>query len=548
MRIIETMRTFHNTSTLKKESNRKNSDKACKEIAKKILNNESTLSDLNKLKLNSCKKYGLETLPKNSEILLRLETLKKERILKKIRIKNVRSISGINIVSVMSDPLDCPHGRCAYCPQEKGVPNSYTGHEPAAMRGIQNEFDPFRQVSSRLEQLQAIGHSINKIELIIQGGTFPATPIYYQKNFVKRCLDAITGLNSNNLKEAKHNAENSELKNVGITVETRPDWGKENNVDLMLDLGITRVEVGIQILDEDIYSIVERGHTIGDVIKSFQVIKDSGLKIVAHMMPGLPGSDIDKDLHNFKRLFSEDEFKPDMIKIYPCLVLKGTKIHKWWLEGKYKPYDTTEAAGLIANIKEMIPPWTRIMRIQRDIPTGLIIDGVKKSNLRQIVQERLKKRGSKCRCIRCREVGHKMIREGLIPKDDEISLQKITYKASKGTEIFISYEDLVRDILIGYLRLRIPSESAHRSEITDKPSSLIREIHVYGSLVPVGKHIDEDWQHKGYGKGLISEAERVSVEEFDITKILVTSALGVKKYFERFGYLHDGPYMSKILR
>ncbi|MCW3975898.1 MAG: tRNA uridine(34) 5-carboxymethylaminomethyl modification radical SAM/GNAT enzyme Elp3 [Candidatus Bathyarchaeota archaeon] len=526
----------------------KNSDKACREIAKELLHNKKKISELNKLKLDRCKKYGLEILPKNSEILLSLESVEKEEISKKIRIKNVRSISGINIVSVMSKPFDCPHGRCAYCPQESGVPNSYTGHEPAAMRGLQNGFDPFRQVSNRLAQLKAIGHSINKVELIIQGGTFPAMAVDYQKNFVKQSLDAIIGSNSKSIEDAKNKAETSELKNVGITVETRPDWGKEDNVDLMLDLGVTRVEVGVQTLDDNIHRLIERGHATKDVTKSFQVIKDSGLKIVAHMMPGLPDSNMDKDLDSFKRLFTEEEFKPDMIKIYPCLVLKGTKIYKWWLEGKYKPYDTNEAAELIVKIKEMVPPWVRIMRIQRDIPTGLIEDGVKKSNLRQIVQERMKERGLKCRCIRCREVGHRMMREGLLPKDGEISLQKTIYRASKGIEIFISCEDSIRDILIGYLRLRIPSELAHRSEITNNTSSLIREVHVYGPLVPVGKHTDEDWQHKGYGKELISEAERISLEDFDRDKILVTSALGVRKYFERFSYISDGPYMSKILR
>jgi elongator complex protein 3 len=370
----------------------------------------------------------------------------------------------------------------------------------------------------------------------------------YQKNFIKQSLDAITGLNSKNIEDAKKKAEISELKNVGITVETRPDWGKESNIDLMLDLGVTRVEVGVQTLDDDIYNLVERGHTTKDVIKSFRVIKDSGLKIVAHMMPGLPGSNMDKDLKSFERLFTEEEFKPDMIKIYPCLVLKGTKVYEWWLDGKYKPYDTNEAAELIVKIKEKVPPWARIMRIQRDIPIGFIEDGVMKSNLRQIVQEKMKERGLKCRCIRCREVGHKMMGEDLLPEDNEISLKKTIYGASKGTEIFLSFEDSVRDILIGYLRLRIPSESAHRSEIKNKASSLIRELHVYGPLVPVGKHTDEDWQHKGYGKRLISEAERLSLEDYDRDKILVTSALGVRKYFERFGYVRDGPYMSKILK
>ncbi len=541
---------FQTTKTSEKKVNCNDKDVAiaCKEIAKKILSDKKETFELNKLKLQSCKKYNLKVLPKNSEILIELNPVEKEEILEKIRIKNVRSISGINIVAVMSKPIDCPHGRCAYCPQEDGVPNSYTGYEPAAMRGIQNEYDPFKQVSNRLAQLKAIGHSINKIELIIQGGTFPATQKEYQEYFIQRCLDGITGLNSKNLEEAKNNAEKSEIKNVGITVETRPDWGHYDHVDMMLKMGVTRVEVGVQTLNSRIYQNLERGHSLQDVTKSFQVIKDSGLKIVAHMMPGLPGSSKKEDIENFKRLFTDPEFKPDMIKIYPCLVLKGTEIYKWWLEGRYKPYDNDEAAELIAKIKEFTPHWVRIMRIQRDIPTGLIIDGVKKSNLRQIVHSKMIENGTRCRCIRCREVGHQLMRGSLLPKNCDITLNITKYEASHGTEIFISYDDLVRDILIGYLRLRIPSKFAHRPEATIKNSSLIREIHVYGPLVPVGKYVKEYWQHKGYGKRLISEAERISIEEFDREKILVTSALGVKEYFKKIGYIRDGPYMSKILR
>ncbi len=538
---------------------RKNSDKqkiclekvhadnlACNEIAKKLLSEKKSI-ELNKLKIESCKKFGLMVLPKNSEILEQFNSIEKEEVREIIRIKNVRSISGINIVSVMSKPIECPHGRCSYCPHEAGVPNSYTGHEPAAMRGLQNFFDPFNQVSNRLAQLRDIGHIVNKVELIVQGGTFPATPIEYQTNFIHRCLDAITDSYSKDLEEAKKKAEESEVKNVGITVETRPDWAKERHVDLMLDMGVTRVELGVQTLNDNIYAVVNRGHSVNDVVKSFQVIKDAGLKIVAHMMPGLPGSDIDMDLETFKRLFSKQEFKPDMIKIYPCLVLKGTELYEWWLNGAYKPYTTEEAAELVTKIKEIVPPWIRIMRIQRDIPIGQIVDGVKRSNLRQIVQEKLKMKDSVCRCIRCREVGHKMLKDGISPDIEEISLETYEYKSSGGIEIFISFEDNINDILIGYLRLRVPSELAHRSEVANNNSSLIREIHVYGPLVPVGGYSLEGWQHRGYGKRLILEAERTSIERYDMDKILVTSALGVKKYFEKIGYRHDGPYMSKIL-
>jgi len=522
--------------------------KVCDEIAEKLMEKEGESIELNRLKIKSCKKYGLNVLPKNSEILLHLDSIQKEKISKEVRIKNVRSISGINVVSVMSTPFDCPHGRCAYCPQEENVPNSYTGYEPAAMRGLQNAYDPYKQASSRIAQLRAIGHDASKVELIIQGGTFPATPINYQKQFIKNCIDAITGQTSKNLEDAKRKAEISKTKNVGITFETRPDWAKQNHIDTMLEMGVTRIELGIQTLYDDIYQKNDRGHSVNDVIESFQIIKDSALKIVAHMMPGLPGSNIERDLEAFRQLFSDNRFKPDMVKIYPCLVLKGTKVYEWWSQGHYQPYDTEQTVELISRIKEIIPPWIRIMRIQRDIPVGQIMDGVKKGNLREIVQAELKERGLECRCIRCREVGHKLMKEGLEPDPADILLKTREYESSNGTELFISFEDIKKDILIGYLRLRIPSEKAHRLEIKNNESSLIRELHVYGPLIPVGKYKNEGWQHKGYGKKLISEAERISVEKFDREKILAMSALGVKKYFMKFGYKHDGPYMSKILR
>ena len=548
---FKTMRKPNNNSFLSKidlcKKNNAN-NLACREIADKLLNNNKESIELNKLKVQSCRKFGLNTIPKNSEILSYFNPSEKEEFSSKVKIKNVRSVSGINVVSVMSAPSECPHGRCAYCPQEKGVPNSYTGYEPAAMRGLQNEFDPSNQVSSRIAQLKAIGHNVNKVELIIQGGTFPATPIEYQKEFIKNCLDAITNSNSKHLEDAKENAEVSKVKNVGITFETRPDWAMENHIDLMLNIGVTRIELGVQTLSDDIYQIIDRGHSVADVVKSFRVIKDSALKVVAHMMLGLPGSNINRDLETFKRLFFDQEFKPDMIKIYPCLVLKGTKVYEWWLKGQYKPYDTEEAAELVVQIKKITPPWVRIMRIQRDIPLGHIVDGVEKGNLRQIAQTKLKERNLKCRCIRCREVGHKMMKEGLEPDPDKISLMSDEYESSDGTEVFISIQDPIKDILIGYLRLRIPSDAAHRPEIVGRGSSLIRELHVYGPLIPVGKYQTEGWQHKGYGKQLVSEGERISIEKYDKNEILVMSALGVKEYFMKLGYKHNGPYMSKILR
>jgi len=451
----------------------------------------------------------------------------------------------------MTKPHPCPQPEpCAYCPggPTHGVPQSYTGFEPAAMRGLQNSFNPYSQVKSRIEQLTAIGHRVDKIELIIMGGTFPSTPFEYQAWFVQRCLDAITGKTSATLEEAKANAEKSRVRNVGITVETRPDWAKEPHVDAMLGMGVTRVELGVQNPDDEIYRLVGRTHSVLDVVEATRIAKDAGLKVVYHLMPGMPGSSRVKDLEAFKRVFEDSGFKPDMVKVYPCLVLDGTRACEWYRMGMYEPFSTEEAAGLVADVKRFVPVWVRVMRVQRDIPAGLIVAGVDKSNLRQVVQRRLVERGERCRCIRCREVGHRVAFDGVKPDVGKVQVLVNRYAASEGQEIFISAEDVANDVLVGYLRLRVPSAKAHRPEIAATRSAIVRELHVYGPLVPVGKHLAEAWQHKGYGAVLLGEAERVAREEYDARKLLVISALGTKRYYARFGYVRDGVYVSKMLQ
>ncbi|MEM2896515.1 MAG: tRNA uridine(34) 5-carboxymethylaminomethyl modification radical SAM/GNAT enzyme Elp3, partial [Candidatus Bathyarchaeia archaeon] len=319
----------------------------------------------------------------------------------------------------------------------------------------------------------------------------------------------------------------------------------------LLFMGVTRIEIGVQNLYDEVYKIVERGHRVKDVIEAFRLAKDAGYKIVAHMMPGLPGSNLEKDFKAFMRLFSDPDFKPDMLKIYPCLVLGGTKIHSWWKEGKYKPYTTEEAVDLIAKVKVTIPRWVRIMRIQRDIPSQFILAGPNKSNLRQLVEERMKELGFACKCIRCREVGHKFLghkflRNRIAPDPNRIEILCEEYEASEGKEIFISVEDIFNEILIGYLRLRIPSKKAHRLEISSEPSSIVRELRVFGRLAPLGERIKDAWQHKGYGERLLMEAENKSREN-GVKKILILSALGTKEYYGRLGYKPHGPYMVKML-
>jgi elongator complex protein 3 len=509
-----------------------------------------TSNDAHRLKLKIAAQRHLREIPSNADLIAALTPAEKTVLLPILRRKNTRTVSGVSVVAVMTKPYPCPQPEpCAYCPggPTTGSPQSYTGHEPAAMRGGQNNYDPYLQVRSRIDQLTAIGHKVDKIELIIMGGTFPATPSEYQQWFIQRCLDAITCKESTSLKEAMLNAETSKPRNVGITVETRPDWAKQQHVDAMLDMGVTRIELGVQNPNDSIYRSVGRTHTVADVKEATQIAKDAGLKIVYHMMPGMPGSSPEKDLEAFKWIFRDPAFKPDMIKIYPCLVIAGTKTHQWYQQGTYKPYTTEKASELIAQVKKIIPPWVRVMRVQRDIPAGLIVAGVKKSNLRQLAQSKLAEQGERCGCIRCREVGLRLVVEGVKPDLDEVKIASITYDASEGKEVFISAEDPQNDVLIGYLRLRVPSKKAHRPEVTAVPSAIVRELHVYGQLVPVGKRSATAWQHKGYGKILLDEAERAAKEDYGLKKLLVISALGTKQYYMRFSYSRDGVYVSKKL-
>ena len=506
--------------------------------------------DAHRLKLAIAAKYHLQQIASNADIIAALTPEEKLKLLPILRRKTTRTISGVTVVAVMTKPQPCPQPEpCAYCPggPSTGSPQSYTGHEPAAMRGHQNNYDPYLQVRSRIDQLSAIGHKVDKIELIIMGGTFPATPPEYQKWFIQRCIDAITGKESASLLEAKANSEASRIRNVGITVETRPDWAKQQHIDDMLDMGVTRIELGVQNPDDAIYRLVGRTHTVADVKEATRVAKDAGLKIVYHMMPGMPGSNSQKDIEAFKRIFVDPAFKPDMIKIYPCLVIDGTKTSQWHQQGTYNPYTTEEATALIAEVKRFIPPWVRVMRVQRDIPARLIVAGVQKSNLRQLVQTELAAHGERCRCIRCREVGHRSTVECVKPDFDRVKIISTEYVASEGKEIFLSAEDPQNDVLIGYLRLRVPSAKAHRPEIKAVSSAVVRELHVYGQLVPVGGHSSSAWQHQGFGKVLLKEAERVAREDYDLKRLLVISALGTKQYYMRQGFRRDGVYVSKNL-
>jgi elongator complex protein 3 len=516
------------------------------ELASRIVELDHLDPDtINRMKLEFCREHELSWMPRNSDLLSALPSHMRERFAPKLRLKKVRSISGVNVIGVMSSPRGCPHGRCVFCPMEQGFPMSYTSGEPAAMRGLQNGYDPFKQITSRLIQLRAIGHEPSKVELVIQGGTFLASPLNYQENFVKRCLDAINGIDSPTLEDAKRFAEQSQVRNVGLTIETKPDWCKQPHVDQLLRFGATRVEIGVQVLDDDIYTLTNRGHTLADVVEAFQVAKDAGLKIVVHMMPGLPGSSFDKDLESFRVLFQDPRFCPDMIKIYPCLVMRGTELYEWWKKGLYQAFDTEQAVELIGKVKEMIPPWVRVMRVHREFPVEQIVAGVKNGNLRELALEKLRMKGKRCRCIRCREIGHRTLKEGIAVTRDELQIVRREYDASGGKEIFISIEEPGEDVLVAFLRLRIPSQEAHRPEI-DRSTVIVRELHVYGPEVPIGRRYSDAWQHAGFGQKLLAEAESIA-RGHGARRIAIISALGTKAYYKRVGYDYLGPYMGKVL-
>ncbi len=519
-----------------------------KKLAGKILEaiNEGKITgrkSLEKFKKEFCKKYGLARMPTNADIHSHIPGGQKQEIDAILQKKPVRTLSGVAIVAVMTSPYECPHGRCIPCPG--GPPfsaQSYTGKEPAAQRAIMYNYDPFEQTAGRIKQLEIVGHPTDKIELIIMGGTFTARDFDYQEWFVKRCYDAMNEKRTTTLEDAEVLNEKAKYRCTGMTVETRPDWCRLHHVDRILGMGATRIELGAQILNDRVLYEIRRGHTVSDTTDATRISKDAGLKVCYHIMPGLPGSGRDDDVESFKRMFEDEKFKPDMLKIYPTLVVNPSLLYEKWKRGKYKPLDTNDAIDLIAEMKRYVPEWVRIQRVERDIPANLIDAGIKKSNLRQLVLKRMENEGRKCRCIRCREVGHRQYKDNVCI--GKVEIVKRDYKASAGKEIFISIEDGKNDVIVGYCRLRFPF-MPHRHEIGAN-DALVRELRVSGPLVPIGKKAYQEWQHRGYGRQLLGEAENAA-RDAGKEKILVLSGVGTREYYRRLGYKKDGVYMSKNL-
>ncbi len=498
---------------------------------------------LQKEKQRLARRYKLERIPSNVDILMHADPDMKGKLGLLVK-KPTRSLSGVSVIAVMTKPLPCP-GRCIYCPRGDAA-QSYTGQEPAALRAKQNAFDPYRQTLARLRQLDASGHPTDKIEVIIMGGTFTSAPLDYQVGFVKGVFDALNGEKANSLEEAHILNERAKHRCVGLTFEVRPDYCKRDDIKRMLLYGGTRVELGVQTVYDDIYKKIRRDHTVADVVRATHDLKDSAFKVCYHIMPGLPYSNRSMDIEAFKRIFTDERFMPDMLKIYPTLLARekfytDKTIWKLYRSGEWKPLDNSGAVDIIAEALRYIPKWVRIMRMQRDIPARLIAAGVTSGNLRELVYKKAEEKKIKIREIRYREVGIR-IRDGY--EIGEPKMVREEYKASGGIENYIAFED-DNETLFGFIRLRKPDDPF--LEWLDKKTAFIRELHVYGPEAEIGKHDILKIQHKGLGEALISEAERIAREEWGFDRIVVISGIGVRLYYKKFGYKRVGPYMSKKL-
>lgn len=530
--------------------------KVISEIIKELLAAQKERKDvnLNSVKCQISSKYGLSSQPKIVDIIAAMPPEYKKVLLPKLKAKPVRTASGIAVVAVMCKPHRCPHinmtgNICVYCP---GGPDSdfeystqsYTGYEPTSMRAIRARYDPFLQTRHRVEQLQQLGHSVDKVEFIVMGGTFMCLPEDYRDRFIRSLHDALSGHTSSSVAEAVRYSERARTKCIGITIETRPDYCLKRHLGDMLQYGCTRLEIGVQSVHEDVARDTNRGHTVKAVCESFQLAKDAGFKVVAHMMPNLPNVDWERDLDQFVELFENPAFRMDGLKIYPTLVIRGTGLYELWKTGRYRSYPPGFLVDLIARILALVPPWTRVYRVQRDIPMPLVTSGVEHGNLRELALARMKDFGTRCRDVRTREVGIQEIHHKVQP--DQVELVRRDYVANGGWETFLSYEDPRQDILVGLLRLRKCSPDTFRPELVNG-CSIVRELHVYGSVVPVSARDPTKFQHQGFGTLLMEEAERIARDEHGSRKLAVISGVGTRNYYRKLGYELDGPYMSKLL-
>lgn len=494
-------------------------------------NEKLTLENIEDYRRMWSKKLG--KMPKNSEIW---PYLTDPELIEAMKTRGVRTESGVAPFAVMMKPYFCP-GECIYCPSEKGMPKSYLSDEPAAQRAKLLDFDPFKQVEGRIRQMEETGHITSKIDLIVIGGTFGSYPEKYKREFFKRMFDAVNGVISNSLPEAQKHNETAEKRIVGISVETRPDWVTEAEVKLWRELGVTKVQLGVQAFDEKILKKIKRGHNLVEVAEATRWCRNAGLKICYHLMPNLPGSNPRKDIKMAKMMFEDSRFGPDYLKVYPAMTIEGTEMYEMWKRGEYKPYGEEQLIKVLKEIKAQTPVWCRIDRLIRDISKKWISAGTARTNLRQVLQKELEKVGRKCLCIRCREV-----RGGIY--DTKIDLLINERESLGGNELFISYEN--KDNLFAMLRLRLPLETEKLLFDELRSAAIVREVHTYGQVVEIDTTDGIKTQHRGLGKRLMIKAEEVARER-GYKKMAVISAIGTREYYRKLGYSLEGSYMVKKL-
>ena len=467
-------------------------------------------------------------------------------IVQLLKKRAIRTMSGVAPVAILTKPYPCP-GHCRYCPQQADVPTSYLANEPAVMRARHCHYDPIKQIHYRLRALIANGHQPTKIELIIIGGTWSYLPKKYQYWYVANCYAAANtygktirryrqNLSFNQLKKALAKEqtinESADYRLVGLTLETRPDCLTPKELARLREFGCTRVEIGVQIIDDRILHLNQRTTTVKDIVQATKLLRDWGFKITYHLMPALPGSSPDHDIAMYKKLFTDPRFQPDQIKFYPTVVVKGSKLYEDWLKGQYKPYSDNELIRVIKSCKMATPPYVRIVRLIRDIPKESIEAGNKITNLRQIIQ----RQGVQCHCIRCREVKDKAV--------DWSNLQLVTrrYRAGDGQEYFLSWESPDQSILFGFCRLYLPKQPANNPDLNN--CALIRELHIYGILQPLGSQ--GQVQHRGLGQKLLAQAEKIA-QEHHYSKVAIISGVGVSNYYRKFGYRLSHTYLVKAV-
>ncbi|MFC1639095.1 elongator complex protein 3 [Patescibacteria group bacterium] len=480
---------------------------------------------------------------------VRRDSSLRDRRLESFLVKNrVRSLSGVAVVTVLTKPFPCP-GRCVYCPTDRRLPKSYLPDEPAAMRALAKGFDPQAQVTQRLSALVANGHPADKIELIVKGGTWSSYPRGYQREFVRRCFDACSDFaawrrrESATLRDAHRRNERAGHRIIGLTLETRPDSVTPEEIAHLRELGCTRIELGVQSLDDKRLRLIRRGHDTAAVRRATRLLKDAGYKTDYHLMPQLPGATPASDLRELREVFADPDYRPDMLKIYPCTVIEGTELHRWWKEGRYRPYPNGRLLDVLVRAKADVPRYCRLSRIIRDIPSPDIVAGNRNTSLRQVVSREMAERGLRCACLRCREVGRQPELLGAQPVafDD-------TYESAGGEERFLSLEDESRTAVFAFCRLRLPGgqESLYERIPEIRGAAFIRELHTYGHLVPIDTRRRGAAQHRGHGKRLMAEAERIA-REAGFERMAVISGVGVRGYYRKLGYRLRGTYMVKRL-